>query len=82
MAAVVCWALLCLRWFDAAAPFRPRALEAVPAWLLARSPIMLPIPGTSKVAHLEENLAAAQIQLSDTDIQELDAIAGYMDSLQ
>ena len=34
------------------------------AWLLARSPVMLPIPGTSRVAHLEENCAAAQLRLS------------------
>ena len=32
------------------------------AWLLQRSPVMLPIPGTSKVAHLEENVAAARLQ--------------------
>jgi aryl-alcohol dehydrogenase-like predicted oxidoreductase len=37
------------------------------AWLLKRSPVMLPIPGTSKVAHLEENVAAAAIHLSDQD---------------
>jgi pyridoxine 4-dehydrogenase len=37
------------------------------AWLLKRSPVMLPIPGTSKVAHLEENVAAASIHLSDED---------------
>jgi aryl-alcohol dehydrogenase-like predicted oxidoreductase len=37
------------------------------AWLLKRSPVMLPIPGTSKVAHLEENVAAADIRLSDED---------------
>ena len=36
--------------------------EAIP-WLLARSPVMLPIPGTSSIEHLEENVAAAQIQL-------------------
>jgi aryl-alcohol dehydrogenase-like predicted oxidoreductase len=35
------------------------------AWLLARSPVMLPIPGTSKVAHLEENMAAAGLDLKD-----------------
>jgi pyridoxine 4-dehydrogenase len=34
------------------------------AWLLARSPVMLPIPGTSKVAHLEQNVAAAAIKLT------------------
>jgi pyridoxine 4-dehydrogenase len=42
------------------------------AWLLKRSPVMLPIPGTSKVAHLEENVAAAAIELSDADFAELD----------
>ena len=35
------------------------------AWLLHRSPVMLPIPGTSSVAHLEENMKAAEISLSD-----------------
>jgi len=35
------------------------------AWLLHRSPVMLPIPGTSKVAHLEENCAASTVELSD-----------------
>jgi aryl-alcohol dehydrogenase-like predicted oxidoreductase len=43
-------------------------------WLLARSPNMLVIPGTSSVGHLEENIAAAEIRLSHTDIQELDQI--------
>ena len=37
------------------------------AWLLKRSPVMLPIPGTSKVAHLEENVAAAGLELTDED---------------
>ncbi|MGP4057378.1 aldo/keto reductase [Mycobacterium sp. 4D054] len=41
------------------------------AWLLKRSPVMLPIPGTSKVAHLEENVAAAQIELTDTEFETL-----------
>lgn len=41
------------------------------AWLLHRSPVMLPIPGTSKVKHLEENMAAAAITLSDTDADAL-----------
>jgi aryl-alcohol dehydrogenase-like predicted oxidoreductase len=41
------------------------------AWLLKRSPVMLPIPGTSSVAHLEENIAAAGIELSDEDFQSL-----------
>jgi pyridoxine 4-dehydrogenase len=41
------------------------------AWQLARSPQMLPIPGTKSVAHLEENLAAAAIQLTDEDLAAL-----------
>jgi pyridoxine 4-dehydrogenase len=42
------------------------------AWLLRRSPVILPIPGTSSVKHLEENVAAALLELSDQDYQELD----------
>lgn len=42
------------------------------AWLLARSPVMLPIPGTSNVEHLEENVAAAGIELSEQEIERLD----------
>jgi pyridoxine 4-dehydrogenase len=42
------------------------------AWLLKRSPVMLPIPGTSKVAHLEENAAAAAITLTDAEFASLD----------
>ncbi len=42
------------------------------AWLLRRSPVMLPIPGTGKVAHLEENVAAADLELSDEDFAALD----------
>jgi aryl-alcohol dehydrogenase-like predicted oxidoreductase len=43
------------------------------AWLLQRSPVMLPIPGTSKVAHLEENIAAAGLKLSAEECAELEA---------
>jgi aryl-alcohol dehydrogenase-like predicted oxidoreductase len=43
------------------------------AWLLHRSPVMLPIPGTSSVAHLEENLEAASIRLSPEEFQRLAA---------
>lgn len=46
------------------------------AWLLRRSPVMLPIPGTSKVAHLEENTRAASIQLSDAEFATLDKLGG------
>jgi aryl-alcohol dehydrogenase-like predicted oxidoreductase len=42
------------------------------AWVLKRSSVMLPIPGTSKVAHLEENVAAVNIQLSDEEFDALE----------
>lgn len=42
------------------------------AWMLKRSPVMLPIPGTSKVKHLEDNLAAVDITLSDAEFAALD----------
>jgi pyridoxine 4-dehydrogenase len=41
------------------------------AWLLKRSPVILPIPGTSKVSHLEQNVAAAEIKLSDEEFEVL-----------
>jgi aryl-alcohol dehydrogenase-like predicted oxidoreductase len=44
------------------------------AWLLKRSPAMLPIPGTSKVSHLDENIGAAALQLSDDEFDELAAV--------
>lgn len=44
------------------------------AWVLKRSPVMLPIPGTGKVKHLEENTAAAAIELSDEDFATLDKL--------
>ena len=43
------------------------------AWVLKRSPVMLPIPGTSKVKHLEENVAGVNVALSDEDFAALDA---------
>ena len=43
------------------------------AWMLKRSPVMLPIPGTGKVAHLEDNVAAAGVELSQADFEALDA---------
>jgi pyridoxine 4-dehydrogenase len=58
-----------------------KELDATPsqlalAWLLWRSPAMLPIPGTASVAHLEENLAAATIELTDDQGQRLSEAAG------
>jgi pyridoxine 4-dehydrogenase len=57
-----------------------RELEATPAqlalaWLLHRSPVMLPIPGTASVAHLEENVAAAALQLTDQQFEALTKVA-------
>ena len=45
------------------------------AWLLAQRPYIVPIPGTTKLARLEENLAAADLRLSDADLTEIDAAA-------
>ena len=44
------------------------------AWLLKRSPVMLPIPGTSSVAHLEENVASASVTLKDAEFEALSAL--------
>ncbi|MEV4328878.1 aldo/keto reductase, partial [Microbispora rosea] len=45
------------------------------AWLLGSSPVTLAIPGTSSLAHLEENMAAARLRLSPEDIALLDGLA-------
>jgi pyridoxine 4-dehydrogenase len=45
------------------------------AWLLQRSSVMLPIPGTSSLAHLEENMQAAQVRLAPEQVEKLDAAA-------
>ncbi|HXF32911.1 MAG TPA: aldo/keto reductase [Solirubrobacterales bacterium] len=45
------------------------------AWLLRRSPVMLPIPGTSSVAHLEQNLGAAELELTDEQFEALEGVA-------
>ncbi len=70
---------------DLAKPDSPVAavaeeLDATPsqvalAWLLQKSPVILPIPGTKSVDHLTENMAAAQLTLSDDDMAKLDALA-------
>ena len=74
-----------LRMDDMAEPGGPAAViaethDATPtqiaiAWLLQRSPMMLPIPGTASIDHLEENVAAARIELSDAEMATLDAAA-------
>lgn len=80
------WGIAFLPWFplaagslaDARGPLERVAArhEATPAqvaiaWLLQRSPVVCPIPGTSSLAHLEENLAAGRIELSAGDLDEL-----------
>jgi aryl-alcohol dehydrogenase-like predicted oxidoreductase len=58
-----------------AARYSATAAQISLAWLLGRSPVMLPIPGTSKVAHLEENVAAAGIKLSEEERLELEKLS-------
>ncbi len=70
---------------DLAAPDSPvadiaRELDATPAqvalaWLLQKSPVVLPIPGTKSVDHLTENMGAARLSLSPEDVARLDALA-------
>jgi pyridoxine 4-dehydrogenase len=49
-------------------------LQVALAWLLQRSPIMLPIPGTSSVEHLEENLGAASLRLTADEFRQLSEV--------
>jgi pyridoxine 4-dehydrogenase len=58
---------------ELAAKHGASASQLALAWLLHRSPVMLPIPGTSSVGHLEDNIAAAQITLSDDEYAALEA---------
>jgi pyridoxine 4-dehydrogenase len=57
---------------EVAARHQATPAQVAIAWLLARTPVMLPIPGTSSLAHLEENLQAAHLQLSAADRRALD----------
>jgi len=59
---------------DAAASLKATPMQVALAWLLRRAPNVLLIPGTSSLAHLRENLAAAEVGLSDDVLVELDAI--------
>lgn len=52
------------------------ASQVALAWLLRRSPVMLPIPGTSKVAHLDENVAAAAVELADDEFGRIGEAVG------
>ena len=54
---------------------KAKSIQIALAWLLKRSPIMLPIPGTSSIVHLQENVRAASLLLSDEDYLELTGIA-------
>jgi len=58
---------------EIAAEHRATHAQLALAWLLRRSPVMLPIPGTGSVAHLEENCAAAQVELTDAEYDALTA---------
>jgi aryl-alcohol dehydrogenase-like predicted oxidoreductase len=56
-----------------ASKHRIKPSQLAVAWLLKRSPVMLPIPGTSRVAHLDENVSAAEVTLSDAEFEALDS---------
>jgi pyridoxine 4-dehydrogenase len=58
-----------------AAQWKATPSQVALAWLLARSPVMLPIPGTSNVKHLEENIAAADLEADENKIRELEHLA-------
>ena len=60
---------------DAAAAHGATPGQVALAWLLQRSEVMLPIPGTGSVAHLEENVAAAALRLTPEEVERLDAAA-------
>src|SRR6059058_825538 len=61
----------------AARDYHASVVQLALAWLLHRSPAMLPIPGTSSVAHLEENMAAAKLKLTAEDWKRVDALASW-----
>src|SRR5882762_8017088 len=58
-----------------AARWKATPSQVALAWLLTRSPVILPIPGTSKIQHLEENVAAAEFKIDSGKLQELDSLA-------
>jgi aryl-alcohol dehydrogenase-like predicted oxidoreductase len=53
---------------------RARPTQIALAWLLQRSPIMLPIPGTSSIEHLEQNIAAASLHLTAAEYERLSSV--------
>ncbi len=64
---------------NVAAKLRATPMQVALAWLLQRSPNMLLIPGTSSLAHLRENLAAAELELSEESLEQLDSLASLAD---
>jgi aryl-alcohol dehydrogenase-like predicted oxidoreductase len=60
---------------EVASRHRVSTTQIVLAWLLARSPAMLPIPGTGSVAHVEDNVTAATVRLDDDDVR---ALSGFL----
>ena len=52
-----------------------KPIQVALAWLLKRSPVMLPIPGTSSISHFEENVRAASLQLTEEEYLKLNGIA-------
>ena len=62
---------------DVAAHLSATPMQVALAWLLRRAPNILLIPGTSSVAHLRENLAAAELDLPGDATKELDGVASY-----
>jgi aryl-alcohol dehydrogenase-like predicted oxidoreductase len=56
--------------------YKATTTQVALAWLLAHSPVMLPIPGTSKVAHLEENVGAVALDIAPSDLERLDEVGG------
>ena len=60
------WPSRAARWPRSPRPTTPRTGQVALAWLLQRSPVMLPIPGTGSVAHLEENVGGAELELRPT----------------
>jgi aryl-alcohol dehydrogenase-like predicted oxidoreductase len=52
------------------------AIQVALSWLLHRAPNILPIPGTTSIAHLDENVAAAKLPLTEDQLQQLAGVAG------
>lgn len=65
------WHVPAAHWDTLAKTYGASPSQLALAWLLHRSPVMLPIPGTSRVSHLEENTRAAQITLRAAEFQAL-----------